>query len=99
MGQAETAARGNAKAQIISAQSASEALSIGAKAAADAERIRAHGAADAARSLEKSSVAVELAPLRSAGELLGDRASFFFGDGAQQIPSLLSNPSVTRSKL
>jgi len=96
--QAETAARGNAKAQIIAAQSTAEAISIQANADANAERIRAAGAADAARSLENSSVAVELARLSAAGKVIGDGTSFFFGEGAQQIPAMLSNPALVKDR-
>lgn len=90
--QAETAARGNAKAQLITAQAAAESLAIKARADADAERVRAEGSADAAKSLESSTVAVELSKMRAAGELLGNKSSFFFADGATKIPALLGNP-------
>lgn len=93
--QAEIAARGNAKAKLISMQSEAEAVRINAQARADAERLEAQGKKDAAKLLETSDVAVDLARLEKAGQLIGEKASFFFGTNPQAIPALLSNPKVT----
>jgi len=92
--QAELAARGNAKAKLISAQSEAEAMRISAQAMADAERVAAQGKRDAAATLETSNVAVELARLEKAGQLLSEKSAFFFGAGPQELPALLSNPKV-----
>jgi len=68
--QAETAARGNARAEIISAE-----------ADAEARRIRAKGAADAARSLEASGgIAVKIAKLEKAGDALKGATNVFVGE-------------------
>mmetsp|Transcript_38197 Transcript_38197/g.89633 ORF Transcript_38197/g.89633 Transcript_38197/m.89633 type:complete len:519 (-) Transcript_38197:277-1833(-) len=92
--QAELAARGNAKARLIGAQAEAEAMRISAQAHADAERVAAAGKRDAAKTLESSEVAVDLARLERAGQLLAEKSTFFFGSGPQQIPALLSNPKV-----
>lgn len=96
--QAETAARGNAKAKLISAQAEAEAVRINAQALADAEKLQAQGKKEAAKLLESSEVAVDLARLEKASQLIGSRASFFFGASPQTIPALLSNPKVTGSE-
>merc|ERR1719414_2156210 len=69
--QAEIAARGNAKARLISSQSEAEAVRINAMALGDAERLQAQGKKDAAALLECSSVAVDLAKLEKASQLIG----------------------------
>mmetsp|Transcript_45597 Transcript_45597/g.108490 ORF Transcript_45597/g.108490 Transcript_45597/m.108490 type:complete len:493 (-) Transcript_45597:66-1544(-) len=96
--QAELAARGNAKARLIGAQSEAEAMRINAQAMADAERVAAAGKRDAAATLETSAVAVDLARLERAGQLLTDKTSFFFGSGPQDLPALMSNPKVVSTK-
>jgi len=83
--QAETAARGNAKAKLIVAE-----------AEADAERLLAHGSMDAAVILEKSSFAVELARMARVGDAIKDKTTFFFGGHPQQLPALLANPAVIK---
>eukprot|EP00397_Hematodinium_sp_SG-2012_P013594 GEMP01013810.1.p1 GENE.GEMP01013810.1~~GEMP01013810.1.p1 ORF type:complete len:488 (+),score=101.92 GEMP01013810.1:165-1628(+) len=85
--QAETAARGNAKAKLIVAS-----------AQADAERICAQGSKDAASILEKSDFAVELARMSKAGDAIKDKTTFFFGGHPQQLPALLANPSILNVK-
>eukprot|EP00450_Noctiluca_scintillans_P038399 CAMPEP_0194480446 /NCGR_PEP_ID=MMETSP0253-20130528/3240_1 /TAXON_ID=2966 /ORGANISM="Noctiluca scintillans" /LENGTH=530 /DNA_ID=CAMNT_0039319829 /DNA_START=45 /DNA_END=1637 /DNA_ORIENTATION=+ len=92
--QAEIAARGNAKARLISSQSEAEAIRITAMAMADAERLQAQGKKDAAQLLESSAVAVDLAKLEKGAQLIGDKATYFFGAGPQDIAPLLSNPKV-----
>lgn len=81
--QAETAARGNAKAKLIVAE-----------AQANSERICAQGSKDAASILEKSEFAVELARMAKAGDAIKDKTTFFFGGHPQQLPALLANPAV-----
>jgi len=92
--QAEIAARGNAKARLISSQSDAEALRINAMAMADAERLQAQGKKDAAQLLETSTVAVDLARLEKGAQLIGDKETYFFAAGPQDITTLLSNPEV-----
>jgi len=83
--QAETAARGNARAKMIEAQ-----------AQADSERIIALGSKEAADKLEQSALAVELARISKTGEALMDKTTFFFGGTPQQIPALLANPAIVK---
>lgn len=92
--QAEVAARGEAKARLISAQAEAEATRISAEAAADSERVAAQGRLDAAEMLESSAVAVDLTRLERSGQLIGNRTSFFFGAGPSQLPALMANPRV-----
>jgi regulator of protease activity HflC (stomatin/prohibitin superfamily) len=88
--QAEIAARGNAKARLIDAQSQAAATRINGQAVADAEVIQAQGKKEAAALLEGSSVAVDLAKLEKTGQILGEKTSFFFGDGPATLPALMS---------
>merc|ERR1711945_82718 len=92
--QAEIAARGNAKARLITSQSEAEAIRISAMGMADAERLQAQGKKDAAQLLESSTVAVDLARLEKGAQLIGDKETYFFAAGAQDITTLLSNPKV-----
>jgi len=92
--QSEIAARGNAKAKFIAANAEAQAMRINAQAVADAEKLKAQGKKDAAALLESSAVAVDLAKIERASELIGDKTSFFFGAGPQAIPALLSNPNL-----
>merc|ERR1712054_413889 len=91
--QAETAARGNAKARLIDAQSVAAAQRIHAQSVADAE-VMPQGKKDAAALLEGSQVAVDLAKLEKTGGILGDKTSFFFGSGPSVLPAMLSNQSI-----
>jgi regulator of protease activity HflC (stomatin/prohibitin superfamily) len=94
--QAEVAASGNARALLIKTQSEADAQIVSAKATAESARIRAAGETDAARTLETSSIAVELARIEHTGNALNDKATFFFGTGGpSEIPSLLANPGIT----
>jgi len=93
--QAEIAARGAAKAKFIAANADAQAMRINAQAIADAEKLKAQGKKDAAALLEVSAVAVDLAKIERASELIGDKTSFFFGAGPQAIPALLTNPNIT----
>merc|ERR1712216_740643 len=93
--QAEVAAAGNARALLIKTQSEADAQIVTAKAEAESTRIRAHGETDAAKTLETSSVAVELARIEQCGKATSDKATFFFGAGGPaELPSLLANPGV-----
>jgi regulator of protease activity HflC (stomatin/prohibitin superfamily) len=92
--QAEIAARGNAKARLIDAQSVAAANRIQAQARADAEVMQAQGKKDAAALLESSNVAVDLAKLEKTGQVLGDNKSFFFGTSPSVLPALMSNPET-----
>merc|ERR1719378_1522958 len=94
--QSELVARGNAKAKLIAANSEAEALRIAAQAAADAERLRAQGKKDGAELLENSEVAVDLAKIERAGEVIGDKSTFFFGAGPQVLPAMMSNPNCLK---
>eukprot|EP00929_Paragymnodinium_shiwhaense_P103921 TRINITY_DN6778_c0_g1_i2.p1 TRINITY_DN6778_c0_g1~~TRINITY_DN6778_c0_g1_i2.p1 ORF type:complete len:535 (+),score=144.07 TRINITY_DN6778_c0_g1_i2:89-1693(+) len=96
--QAETAARGNAKAMRIDAEATAEkcriqaegtanAEVIRAKAAGDAARLKAEGSKQAADLLQTSAVAVELAKIEKSAALIGKNDKFFFG----QEPSYLAN--------
>merc|ERR1712054_546067 len=87
--QAETAARGNAKARLIDAQSVAAAQRIHAQSLADAEVMQAQGKKDAAALLEGSDVAVDLAKLEKTGRILGDKTSFFFGEGPSVLPKVM----------
>eukprot|EP00403_Amphidinium_massartii_P019215 CAMPEP_0178410356 /NCGR_PEP_ID=MMETSP0689_2-20121128/20936_1 /TAXON_ID=160604 /ORGANISM="Amphidinium massartii, Strain CS-259" /LENGTH=577 /DNA_ID=CAMNT_0020031527 /DNA_START=68 /DNA_END=1797 /DNA_ORIENTATION=- len=80
--QAEMASRGNAKAKLIASQAAGEAMRISARADADAERVKAQGKQDAAALLRKSQVAIDLAKMERASELMSPNATFFFGAGS-----------------
>jgi len=90
--QAEIAARGNAKARLIDAQSIAAANRIQAQATADMEVMIAQGKKDAAALLEGSEVAVDLAKLEKVGTILGNKTSFFFGASPSALPALISNP-------
>jgi regulator of protease activity HflC (stomatin/prohibitin superfamily) len=90
--QAEIAARGNAKARLIDAQSVAAANRIQAQASADAEVTQAQGKKEAAALLEASVIAVDLAKLEKTGQVLGANKSFFFGASPSVLPALMSNP-------
>jgi len=96
--QAETAARGNAKAMKLDATAAADkarieadgvaqAEVIRAKATADAARLVAEGNRDAANMLSTNPVAVDLARMDKSAQLIGPSDKFFFG----QEPSYLSS--------
>merc|ERR1711920_1130306 len=89
--QSELVARGNAKAKLIAAHGEAEAARIAAQAAADAERLRAQGKKDGAELLENSEVAIDLVKIERAGEMIGNKSTFFFGAGPHTLPALLSN--------
>jgi regulator of protease activity HflC (stomatin/prohibitin superfamily) len=77
--QAETAARGNAKALLISAQSDAEAC-----------RIRARGASDAARELQAAGdVAIDIARLEKVGEAFGGSTNVFVADSPASLPAAI----------
>jgi len=96
--QAETAARGNAKAMRIDAEATAEksriqaegvanAEVIRAKAQGDAARLKAEGSKQAADLLSTSDVAVDLAKIEKSAAMIGKNDKFFFG----QEPSYLAN--------
>jgi len=96
--QAETAARGNAKAMRIEAEATAEKAKIQADGTAEAEIIAARAAGEAARLvaegnkkaadlLSTSKVAVELAKMDKSASLIGKSDKFFFG----QEPAYLAN--------
>ena len=96
--QAETAARGKARAVAIEAEAeaarckiASEgeasAKLVHAQADAEAERVRAEGARDAAEKLATSQVAVDLAKMDRSAKMLNPGDKYFFGE----TPAMLSN--------
>jgi len=96
--QAETAARGNAKAMRIDAEAVAEKTKIEADGAAQAELIRAKAQGEATRLvadgnkkaadlLSTSDVAVELAKMDKSASLIGPNDKFFFG----QEPAYLAN--------
>jgi len=96
--QAETAARGNAKAMRIEAEAIAEKARIEAEGAAQAAVIKARSEAEAARLvaegnknaadlLSTSQVAVELAKMEKSAQMLGSQDKFFFG----QEPAYLAN--------
>merc|ERR1719160_1793232 len=77
--QAETAARGNAKAMRIEAEGAAQAAVIKARSEAEAARLVAEGNKNAADLLSTSQVAVELAKMEKSAQMLGSQDKFFFG--------------------
>jgi regulator of protease activity HflC (stomatin/prohibitin superfamily) len=96
--QAETAARGNAKAMKLDATAAADkarieaeglaqAEVIRAKATAESARLVAEGNKDAANMLSTNAVAVDLARMDKSAQLIGKSDKFFFG----QEPSYLSS--------
>jgi regulator of protease activity HflC (stomatin/prohibitin superfamily) len=96
--QAETAARGNAKAMRIDAEAAKEKAQIEAEGVAQANIIQARAQGEAARLvaegnknaadlLSTSQVAVELAKMDKSASLIGPSDKFFFG----QEPAYLAN--------
>ncbi|CAK0887310.1 unnamed protein product [Prorocentrum cordatum] len=96
--QAETAARGNAKAMKLDATAAADkakieaegqaqAEVIRAKATAESARLVAEGNKDAANLLSTNAVAVDLARMDKSSQLIGKSDKFFFG----QEPSYLSS--------
>merc|ERR1712014_437770 len=93
--QAEVAASGNARALLIKTKSEADAQLVSAKAEAESARIRASGETDAARTLETSSVAVELARIEQCGKATSNKATFFFGaNGPSELPAILANPGI-----
>jgi len=96
--QAETAARGNAKAMRIDAEATAEKARIEAEGEAQASILRAKAKGDAARYiaegekqaadlLSTNQVAVDLAKMDKSASLIGPRDKFFFG----QEPAYLAN--------
>jgi len=100
--QAETAARGNAKAMRIAAEAVSEQERIKAEGLAQAEVIKARATADAARItaegnkaaadlLATSGVAVELAKMDKSAQMLSQNDKFFFAQEPSYLSKLILN--------
>jgi len=96
--QAETAARGNAKAVRIDAEAAAQKARLEAEGLANAEVIRAKATSEASRLvaegnkaaadlLSTSQVAVDLAKIDKSASLIGPSDKFFFG----QEPAYMQN--------
>ena len=102
--QAETAARGSARAvaieaeaeasrSTIAAKGVAEAEILKARGTAEAERLKADGAKAAADLLSTSEVAVDLAKMDRSAAMLNGGEKYFFG----QEPSMLSNIFTKKS--
>jgi len=78
--QAETAARGTAKATLIEADANAQAALVEANAAAEAERVRAEGSKAAADLLSSNKVAVDLAMISAQAGVLGDKSKLIIGE-------------------
>lgn len=100
--QAETQARGLAKAMKIeaeakavaakiNAEAAASSTMIEAKAASDAEILRAEGSKQAAALLEKSEVAVTLEKMKMSASALSKTDKFFFGKEPSYLQNILMN--------
>lgn len=101
--QSETAARGNAKAQLIESEANAEAINIDAEAQAratiiranaeaEAETIRAKAAKEAADMLASNQVAVDLAKMDKSGEFLGSNAKVILATEQSFMNNLLMRP-------
>jgi len=98
--QAETAARGNAKAMRIDAEAIAEkarveadgeaeAVLIEAKSAAEAAKIMAEGQKKSADLLSSSQVAVDLARIEKSAALIGPNDKFYFGQESSYLSNLI----------
>jgi len=98
--QAETAARGNAKAMKLDATAAADKAKIEAeglaqaevvraKATAESARLVAEGNRDAANKLSTNPVAVDLARMDKSAQLIGPSDKFFFGQEPSYLASLV----------
>jgi len=107
--QAETAARGNAKATRIAAEAAAQksqidaegecrAEIIRAKAQGDAVRFVAEGNLKAANLLATSRVAVDLAKIDKSASLIGPNDKFFFGQEPAYLGGLLMKDGIPCQK-
>merc|ERR1719487_1941776 len=102
--QAETAARGNAKAMRIEAEATAEksrieaeglaqAAVIKARSEGEAARLVAEGSKQAADLLATSQVAVELAKMDKSAQMLGQQDKFFFGQEPAYLAKLVLKDS------
>jgi len=89
--QAETAARGNAKALRIEAEARNETELLSARADAEAMEVRARGQQKAAELLQTSDVAVQLALIDRSSAALSSRDKFFFGKDPAWLGKILLN--------
>jgi regulator of protease activity HflC (stomatin/prohibitin superfamily) len=108
--QAETAARGNAKAMRIDAEASAgkarieangeaEAALIEAKSSSEAAKMIAEGQKKAADLLSASQVAVDLAKIEKSAALVGPNDKFYFGQEASYLSNLiLKNNEASGSK-
>jgi len=98
--QAETAARGNAKAMRIDAEAAAakaqieadgeaQAALAEAKSSAEAAKIIAEGQKKSADLISSSQVAVDLARIDKSAALIGPKDKFYFGQEASYLSSLI----------
>jgi len=108
--QAETAARGNAKAMQIDAEAIAgkarieaigeaEAALIEAKSSSEAAKMIAEGQKKSADLLSASQVAVDLARIEKSAALVGPNDKFYFGQDASYLSNLiLKNNEASGSK-
>uniref|UniRef100_A0A7S3LR24 Band 7 domain-containing protein n=1 Tax=Aplanochytrium stocchinoi TaxID=215587 RepID=A0A7S3LR24_9STRA len=103
----ETAARGKARADLITRREQAEALIIDANAQAKAIRIkaqadavakeeRAKGALKAAELLSGNKLAQDLSRMEASVEALDNKKTFFFGANPGAVQSLLANPNIIK---
>ena len=90
--QAETAARGTAKATLIEADANAQAALVEANAAAEAERVRAEGSKAAADLLSSNKVAVDLAMISAQAGVLGDKSKLIIGESILHSSNVLLRP-------
>jgi len=106
----ETAARGKAKADIITATEKAESLlidaraqalatEIKAKADAKAKEERAKGAIKAAEMLSGNPLAQDLAKIEASVGGLDGKTKFFFGSSPAAVQNLLANPNVIKKDI
>lgn len=88
--QAETTARGNAKAKMIEAEATAEALQIQAAAEAKAILLKAEANMEAAKMLQTSDVAVDLAKINASAGALATNSKLFFAVEPQYMKNLFS---------
>ena len=93
--QAETAARGNAKAMRIDAEAESQKRRIEVGQEAKSEITVAEGKKQAAELLSHSHVAMELAKMDKSASLIGKGDKFFFGQDETYLASLVMNDGPT----
>jgi len=88
--QIETTAHADAKASRINQDVVNENMKARARAKAESLVIEAEGKKAAAGLIESSSLACELARLSAMEEVLGDKASYFFGSTPSDLSTMLA---------